>query len=109
MQSQTQEPDPKARPKSKTRPDSRSNADTRSGETHYAFYGSRTSIWQQHYRWYLMLKLNSIRERLNIMKASPHNNNVWGATYNTRNNVTTDAGAGFEQTLTGMTVGDRQP
>ncbi len=39
------------------------------------------------------------------MKASPHNNNVWGATYNTRNNVTTDAGAGFEQTLTGMTVG----
>ncbi|HFP9655051.1 TPA: autotransporter outer membrane beta-barrel domain-containing protein, partial [Escherichia coli] len=33
-------------------------------------------------------ELNSIRERLNIMKASPHNNNVWGATYNTRNNVT---------------------
>ncbi|MBW9313072.1 autotransporter outer membrane beta-barrel domain-containing protein [Escherichia coli] len=28
-----------------------------------------------------------------------------GTTYNTRNNVTTDAGAGFEQTLTGMTVG----
>ncbi|HCN0988435.1 TPA: autotransporter outer membrane beta-barrel domain-containing protein, partial [Escherichia coli] len=50
-------------------------------------------------------ELNSIRERLNIMKASPHNNNVWGATYNTRNNVTTDAGAGFEQTLIGMTVG----
>ncbi|EFK3159936.1 autotransporter outer membrane beta-barrel domain-containing protein, partial [Escherichia coli] len=50
-------------------------------------------------------ELNSIRERLNIMKASPHNNNVWGAMYNTRNNVTTDAGAGFEQTLTGMTVG----
>ncbi|NAG11969.1 autotransporter outer membrane beta-barrel domain-containing protein, partial [Escherichia coli] len=50
-------------------------------------------------------ELNSIRERLNIMKASPHNNNVWGTTYNTRNNVTTDAGAGFEQTLTGMTVG----
>lgn len=23
-------------------------------------------------------ELNSIRERLNIMKASPHNNNVWG-------------------------------
>ncbi|MCA8590521.1 adhesin-like autotransporter YpjA/EhaD, partial [Escherichia coli] len=50
-------------------------------------------------------ELNSIRERLNIMKASPQNNNVWGTTYNTRNNVTTDAGAGFEQTLTGMTVG----
>lgn len=42
------------------------------------------------------VELNSIRERLNIMKASLYNNNVWGATYNIRNNVIIDAGVGFE-------------
>ncbi len=30
---------------------------------------------------------------------------MWSSAINTRNNVTTDAGAGFEQTLTGLTLG----
>ncbi|MCZ8799023.1 autotransporter outer membrane beta-barrel domain-containing protein, partial [Escherichia albertii] len=50
-------------------------------------------------------ELDSVRERLNLMRATGYSNNVWGTTYTTRNNVTTDAGAGFEQTLTGMTLG----
>ncbi len=32
-------------------------------------------------------------------------NHSWSSAINTRNNVTTDAGAGFEQTLTGLTLG----
>ncbi|HHC4722263.1 TPA: autotransporter outer membrane beta-barrel domain-containing protein, partial [Escherichia albertii] len=50
-------------------------------------------------------ELDSVRERLNLMRATGYSNNIWGTTYTTRNNVTTDAGAGFEQTLTGMTLG----
>lgn len=30
---------------------------------------------------------------------------MWSSAINSRNNVTTDAGAGFEQTLTGLTLG----
>lgn len=41
IQSQTQNPI-QSQTQIQTRPDSRSNADTRSGETHYAFYRSRT-------------------------------------------------------------------
>lgn len=46
-----------------------------------------------------------MRERLGSVKGVSYDTAMWSSAINTRNNVTTDAGAGFEQTLTGLTLG----
>ncbi|ELX2369138.1 autotransporter outer membrane beta-barrel domain-containing protein [Salmonella enterica] len=50
-------------------------------------------------------EMNSIRHRLNETRSFSHDTNVWSDVYNTRNNASTSAGAGFDQTLTGLTIG----
>ncbi len=46
-------------------------------------------------------ELDTVRERLGSVKGVNYDTAMWSSAINTRNNVTTDAGAGFEQTLTG--------
>ncbi len=50
-------------------------------------------------------ELDTVRERLGSVKGVSYDTAMWSSAINTRNNVTTDAGAGFEQTLTGLTLG----
>lgn len=50
-------------------------------------------------------ELDTVRERLGSVKGVNYDTAMWSSAINTRNNVTTDAGAGFEQTLTGLTLG----
>ncbi|HAW0896864.1 TPA: autotransporter outer membrane beta-barrel domain-containing protein, partial [Escherichia coli] len=50
-------------------------------------------------------ELDSVRERLDSLKGKADENGAWSAVYSQRNNLSTDAGAGAEQTLTGMTLG----
>lgn len=50
-------------------------------------------------------ELGSVRHRLNETRSFSHDTNVWSDVYNTRNNAATSAGAGFDQTLTGLTLG----
>ncbi len=50
-------------------------------------------------------ELYTVRERLGSVKGVSYDTAMWSSAINTRNNVTTDAGAGFEQTLTGLTLG----
>jgi outer membrane autotransporter protein len=50
-------------------------------------------------------ELGSVRHRLNETRSFSHDTNVWSDVYNTRNNASTSAGAGFDQTLTGLTIG----
>lgn len=49
-------------------------------------------------------ELDTVRERLGSVKGVNYDTAMWSSAINTRNNVTTDAGAGFEQTLTGLTL-----
>ncbi|EGI4641032.1 pertactin-like passenger domain-containing protein, partial [Escherichia coli] len=49
-------------------------------------------------------ELDTVRERLGSVKGVSYDTAMWSSAINTRNNVTTDAGAGFEQTLTGLTL-----
>ena len=46
-----------------------------------------------------------VRGRLGSVKGVNYDTAMWSSAINSRNNVTTDAGAGFEQTLTGLTLG----
>lgn len=50
-------------------------------------------------------ELDTVRERLGSVKGVNYDTAMWSSAINTRNNVTTDAGAAFEQTLTGLTLG----
>lgn len=50
-------------------------------------------------------ELDTVRERLGSIKGINYDTAMWSSAINTRNNVTTDAGAAFEQTLTGLTLG----
>lgn len=50
-------------------------------------------------------ELDTVRERLGSVKGVSYDTAMWSSAINTRNNVTTDAGAGFEQTLMGLTLG----
>ena len=50
-------------------------------------------------------ELDTVRGRLGSVKGVNYDTAMWSSAINTRNNVTTDAGAGFEQTLTGLTLG----
>ncbi|HFI3505169.1 TPA: autotransporter YejO [Escherichia coli] len=50
-------------------------------------------------------ELDTVRERLGSVKGVNYDTAMWSSAINTRNNVITDAGAGFEQTLTGLTLG----
>ena len=50
-------------------------------------------------------ELDTVRERLGSVKGVNYDTAMWSSAINSRNNVTTDAGAGFEQTLTGLTLG----
>ncbi|ELJ4107323.1 autotransporter outer membrane beta-barrel domain-containing protein [Escherichia coli] len=50
-------------------------------------------------------ELDTVRERLGSVKGVNYDTAMWSSAINTRNNVTTDAGASFEQTLTGLTLG----
>ncbi|WP_261628404.1 autotransporter outer membrane beta-barrel domain-containing protein, partial [Escherichia coli] len=50
-------------------------------------------------------ELDSVRERLDSLKGKADENGVWSTVYSRRSDLSTDAGAGAEQTLTGLTVG----
>ena len=50
-------------------------------------------------------ELDTVRGRLGSVKGVNYDTAMWSSAINSRNNVTTDAGAGFEQTLTGLTLG----
>ncbi|MBJ3591169.1 autotransporter outer membrane beta-barrel domain-containing protein [Salmonella enterica subsp. enterica serovar Saintpaul] len=50
-------------------------------------------------------ELSSVRHRLGETRSFSHDTNVWSDVYNTRNDVSTDAGAGFDQNLSGITLG----
>lgn len=50
-------------------------------------------------------ELESVRERLDNWKSFSRDEALWATTYNTRNNVSTSSGAGFDQTITGLTLG----
>lgn len=50
-------------------------------------------------------ELESVRERLDNDTAFSRDGAVWGTYLNARNDASTSAGAGFEQTLNGMTLG----
>lgn len=50
-------------------------------------------------------ELSSVRHRLNEIRSFSHDTTVWSDVYNTRNDTSTDAGAGFDQTLNGVTIG----
>ena len=50
-------------------------------------------------------ELDTVRGRLGSVKGVNYDTAIWSSAINSRNNVTTDAGAGFEQTLTGLTLG----
>ena len=50
-------------------------------------------------------ELESVRNRLDGLKGRSDDNGVWSQVYSNRNNLSTEAGAGAEQTLTGLTVG----
>ncbi|MGR7464154.1 autotransporter outer membrane beta-barrel domain-containing protein [Klebsiella aerogenes] len=50
-------------------------------------------------------ELSSVRHRLNETRSFSHDTHVWSDVYNTRNDTSTDAGAGFDQTLNGITLG----
>lgn len=50
-------------------------------------------------------ELESVRERLDSNAAFYRDGAAWGTSYSTRKNASTSAGAGFEQTLTGITLG----
>ena len=47
-------------------------------------------------------ELDTVRGRLGSVKGVNYDTAMWS---NSRNSVNTDAGAGFEQTLTGLTLG----
>ena len=53
----------------------------------------------------LFIGLRYMRGRLGSVKGVNYDTAMWSSAINSRNNVTTDAGAGFEQTLTGLTLG----
>lgn len=50
-------------------------------------------------------ELDSIRERIDGRVSLNRDGAVWSTLYNTRNDASTSAGAGFDQTLTGVTIG----
>lgn len=50
-------------------------------------------------------ELDTVRGRLGSVKGVNYDTAMWSSAINSRNNVNTDAGAGFEQTLTGLTLG----
>ncbi|EJJ0329263.1 autotransporter outer membrane beta-barrel domain-containing protein [Escherichia coli] len=50
-------------------------------------------------------ELESVRGHLDELKGKNEENSAWSAVYSKRNDVSTNAGAAFEQTLTGLTVG----
>ncbi|HEM6741401.1 TPA: autotransporter outer membrane beta-barrel domain-containing protein [Citrobacter farmeri] len=50
-------------------------------------------------------ELDSIRERIDGRVSLNRGGAVWSTLYNTRNDASTSAGAGFDQTLTGVTIG----
>ena len=50
-------------------------------------------------------ELDTVRGRLGSVKGVNYDTAMWSSAINSRNDVTTDAGAGFEQTLTGLTLG----
>ncbi|EPF2244841.1 autotransporter outer membrane beta-barrel domain-containing protein [Citrobacter werkmanii] len=50
-------------------------------------------------------ELGSVRQRLNETRSFSHETNIWSDIYNTRNNASISSGAGFDQTLTGLTIG----
>lgn len=50
-------------------------------------------------------ELESVRERLDNDTAFSRDGAVWGTYLNARNDASTSAGAGFDQTLNGMTLG----
>ena len=51
------------------------------------------------------VELDTVRGRLGSVKGVNYDTAMWSSAINSRNNVNTDAGAGFEQTLTGLTLG----
>ena len=50
-------------------------------------------------------ELDTVRGRLGSVKGVNYDTAMWSSAINSCNNVNTDAGAGFEQTLTGLTLG----
>ena len=50
-------------------------------------------------------ELDSVRGRLDSLKGKGDGSGVWSTVYSHRNDLSTEAGTGAEQTLTGLTVG----
>ncbi|EKS4545032.1 autotransporter outer membrane beta-barrel domain-containing protein, partial [Salmonella enterica] len=50
-------------------------------------------------------ELESVRERLQARKMAGRDDSLWMMQYNTRNNVSTSAGAEFKQTSGGLIMG----